>query len=126
VTKVEEGYFIVLSFGMYLAIGGAAVATGGVGMAALAGGEFLVSQLLERVIEKRSVKFIVEKAIKEGANAMRAGGSTAAVGAAEKRLFRDPRILAIFNKEFSPEEVRAIRRMGIVATMSGLEAWRRD
>ncbi|MCX8958313.1 hypothetical protein EHW64_19600 [Erwinia psidii] len=109
--------------GLDLAIGGAAVATGGVGGAAVAGGKFLASQLLERAIEKRSVKFIVEKAIQEGGNALKAGGSKAAVDAAEKRLLRDPRILAILNKEFSPEEVRAIRRMGIVMSVIGLEAW---
>lgn len=52
--------------GLDLAIGGAAVATGGIGGAAVAGSKFLASQLLEKAIEKRSVKYIVEKAIQEG------------------------------------------------------------
>lgn len=68
----------------------------------------------------------VEKAIQEAGNALKAGGSKMTVGAAEKRLFRDPKILAILNKEFSQEEARAIRRMGIVMTISGLEAWQAD
>ncbi|MFC0141575.1 phage DNA ejection protein [Erwinia mallotivora] len=105
-----------------LSIGGAAVATGGIGGLVAAGGKFLASQLLEKAIEKRSVKFIVKKVIQEGGNALKAGGSKAALNAAEKRLFRDPKILAILNKEFSPEEARSIRRMGVVAAVSGYDA----
>ncbi|HHR6568588.1 TPA: hypothetical protein ACS781_000020 [Providencia alcalifaciens] len=107
--------------GLDLAIGGAAVATGGVAGVAIASGKYLLSRIIEKSIEKRSVKYVVEKALKEGVKAVRAGGSDAAIKAAEKRLMSNPNITKILKQELTPAEYQAIRSAGIISILTGMK-----
>lgn len=105
--------------GLDLTIGGGAVALGGIGGVAIASGKYLFSRLIESTIEKRSVKYVVQKAIQEGTKAVRAGGSEAAMKAAEKRLMANPNVTKILRKELTPVEVNALRMTGIIAILTG-------
>ncbi|WP_334468178.1 hypothetical protein [Arsenophonus sp. PmNCSU2021_1] len=105
--------------GLDLAIGGGAVALGGIGGVAIASGKYLFSRLIESAIEKRSVKYVVQKAIKEGTKAVRAGGSDAAMKAAEKRLMANPNVTKILREELTPAEINALRMTGIIAILTG-------
>ncbi|MEX6226172.1 hypothetical protein AB6F55_15930 [Providencia hangzhouensis] len=107
--------------GLDLAIGGAAVATGGVGGVAIASGKYLLSRMIEKSIEKRSVKYVVEKALQEGVRAVRAGGSDAAIKAAEKRLMSNPNITKILKQELTPAEYQVIRSVGIISILTGMK-----
>ncbi|CAG9416809.1 hypothetical protein [Providencia alcalifaciens] len=107
--------------GLDLAIGGAAVATGGVGGVAIASGKYLLSRMIEKSIEKRSVKYVVEKALQEGVRAVRAGGSDAAIKAAEKRLMSNPNITKILKQELTPAEYQVIRSAGIISILTGMK-----
>lgn len=105
--------------GLDLAIGGGAVALGGIGGVAIASGKYLFSRLIESAIEKRSVKYVVQKAIKEGTKAVRAGGSDVAMKAAEKRLLANPNVMKRLKEELTPAEVNALRMTGIIAILTG-------
>ncbi|WP_406943367.1 hypothetical protein [Arsenophonus sp.] len=106
--------------GLDLAIGGGAVALGGIGGVAIASGKYLFSRLIESAIEKRSVKYVVQKAIQEGTKAVRAGGSDAAIEAAERRFVRNKAVMKILRDTLSREEFQQMERLGFVATMSGM------
>ncbi|MDR5611156.1 hypothetical protein [Arsenophonus sp.] len=105
--------------GLDLAIGGGAVALGGIGGVAIASGKYLFSRLIESAIEKRSVKYVVQKAIQEGTKAVRAGGSDAALKAAEKRLMANPNVTKILREELTPAEINALKMTGIIAILTG-------
>lgn len=107
--------------GLDLFIGVSAASTAGVGGAAIASGKYLLSRMIEKSIEKRSVKYVVEKALQEGVKAVRAGGSDAAIKAAEKRLMSNPNITKILKQELTPAEYQAIRSAGIISILTGMK-----
>ncbi|MFS1564176.1 MAG: hypothetical protein ACL7AX_12270 [Candidatus Arsenophonus phytopathogenicus] len=107
--------------GLDLFIGVSAASTAGIGGAAMASGKYLLSRLIEKSIEKRSVKYVAEKALQEGVKAVRAGGSEAAITAAEKRLTSNPTISKILRQELTPAEYQAIKSAGIIAILTGMK-----
>lgn len=80
----------------------------------------VLKSAVAKISATRSGRYAIEKAIREATKAVQAGGSQAAVAAAERRFRADKVAMKAIKEAVGATEFERLSRAGIVAALSGL------
>ncbi len=130
-SSLEKGLHPVIEgalSGAFRVAGGVGGYAGGGVLGAIAGAaaggaaDVIAKGAITKISSTKSGRYAIERAVEEATRAVQSGASQEAIAAAEKRLLRNKVAVKAIRNSVGDKEFQRLMRMGIVATLSGLDS----